>query len=127
MPIKREVCKSQDPPYLPEYEYFLGDFLFLGMPAYGLSEERLVAQLGEWIDLSLNYKVPPSLLLLSRTLYSIDTLIPPTQKIASAISALPEKAASAATAVIGEREGKIRNVIRLEQIKEEERKVRFSL
>lgn len=95
-----------------------------GMPAYGLSEERLVAQLGEWIDLSLNYKVPPSLLLLSRTLYSIDTLIPPTQKIASAISALPEKAASAATAVIGEREGKIRNVIRLEQIKEEERKIK---
>ena len=102
-------------------------FFCIGMPAYGLSEERLVAQLGEWIDLSLNYKVPPSLLLLSRTLYSIDTLIPPTQKIASAISALPEKAASAATAVIGEREGKIRNVIRLEQIKEEERKVRFSL
>ena len=92
------------------------------MSAFGLSEERLKAQLGEWIDLSLNYKVPPSLLLLSRTLYNIDTLAP-TQKIASAISALPEKAASATTATIGEREGKIRNVIRLEQIRDEERKV----
>ena len=75
-----------------------------GMPAFGLSEERLKAQLGEWIDLSLNYKVPPSLLLLSRTLYNIDNLAP-TQKIASAISALPEKAASATSATIGEREG----------------------
>ena len=75
-----------------------------GMPAFGLSEERLKAQLGEWIDLSLNYKVPPSLLLLSRTLYNIDNLAP-TQKIASAISALPEKAATATTATIGEREG----------------------
>lgn len=76
-----------------------------GMPAFGLSEERLKAQLAEWIDLSLNYKVPPSLLLLSRTLYNIDNLAP-TQKIASAISALPEKAASATSASIGEREGK---------------------
>merc|ERR1712172_254452 len=80
------------------------------------------AQLGEWIDLSLNYKVPPSLLLLSRTLYNIDNLAP-TQKIASAISALPEKAATATTATIGEREGKIRNVDRLERIKEEQRKI----
>jgi len=93
-----------------------------GMPAFGLSEERLKAQLGEWIDLSLNYKVPPSLLLLSRTLYNIDNLAP-TQKIASAISALPEKAASATSATIGEREGKIRNVDRLEQIKDEQRKI----
>merc|ERR1711971_760195 len=80
------------------------------------------AQLGEWIDLSLNYKVPPSLLLLSRTLYNIDNLAP-TQKIASAISALPEKAATATTATIGEREGKIRNVDRLERIKEEQAKI----
>ena len=93
-----------------------------GMPAFGLSEDRLKAQLGEWIALSLNYKVPPSLLLLSRTLYNVDNLAP-TQKIASAISALPEKAASATSATIGEREGKIRNVVRLEQIREEERKI----
>jgi LETM1 and EF-hand domain-containing protein 1, mitochondrial len=39
------------------------------------------------------------------------------------ISALPESAASATKAQIGEREGKIRNVERLEQIKEEQRKI----
>ena len=94
-----------------------------GMPAFGLSEERLKAQLGEWIDLSLNYKVPPSLLLLSRTFYNVDNMAP-TQKIAVAISALPEKAASATSASIGEREGKVRNIVKLEQILEEERKVR---
>lgn len=35
----------------------------------GVSEERLKAQLREWLELSLNDKVPPALLLLSRTLY----------------------------------------------------------
>lgn len=75
-----------------------------GMPAFGLSEERLKTQLQEWVVLSLTYKVPSSLLLLSRTLYNIDNLAL-TQKIASAISALPEKAASATSATIGEREG----------------------
>ncbi len=93
-----------------------------GMPAFGLSEERLRAQLSEWIDLSLNYQVPPSLLLLSRTLYNVDALAP-TQKIASAISALPASAASATSASIGEKEGKIRNVDRLEQIKQEQKKI----
>ena len=42
-----------------------------GMPAYGLAEEELKTQLGDWIDMSLKYKVPPSLLLLSRTLYTL--------------------------------------------------------
>ena len=42
-----------------------------GMPAYGLAEEELKTQLVDWIDMSLKYKVPPSLLLLSRTLYTL--------------------------------------------------------
>lgn len=42
-----------------------------GMPAFGLPEHRLKAQLGEWVDLSLNYKVPPSLLLLSRYIHLV--------------------------------------------------------
>ena len=66
--------------------------------------------------------MPPSLLLLSRTLFLPDTL-EPKAKIAATISALPESAASATSAQIGEREGKIRNVVRLEQIKEEQRKI----
>ncbi|CAI5452276.1 unnamed protein product [Caenorhabditis angaria] len=40
-----------------------------GMRAIGVSEERLKEQLVQWLELSLNDKVPPSLLLLSRTLY----------------------------------------------------------
>jgi LETM1 and EF-hand domain-containing protein 1 len=51
-------------------------------------------------------------------------MLDPTQKIASAISALPQSAASATSATIGEREGKIRNVDRLEQALEEERKIK---
>jgi hypothetical protein len=66
--------------------------------------------------------VPPSLLLLSRTLFLPETL-EPRAKIAASISALPESAASATSAQIGEREGKIRNVVRLEQIMEEQRKI----
>ena len=44
-------------------------------------------------------------------------------QLAATISALPESAATATKAQIGEREGKIRNVERLEQIKEEQRKI----
>uniref|UniRef100_A0A915JHQ8 Letm1 RBD domain-containing protein n=1 Tax=Romanomermis culicivorax TaxID=13658 RepID=A0A915JHQ8_ROMCU len=40
-----------------------------GMRAIGLSEERLRQQLNQWLELSFNEKVPPSLLLLSSTLY----------------------------------------------------------
>jgi predicted ATP-dependent serine protease len=68
------------------------------------------------------WQVPPSLLLLSRTLYLPETTQPQAQ-IAATISALPESAASATSAQIGEREGKIRNVVRLEQILQEQRKI----
>ena len=44
-------------------------------------------------------------------------------QIAATISALPESAAKKTTATIGEREGKIRNVVQLEVIKEEQRKI----
>lgn len=40
-----------------------------GMRALGLSQERLKDQLSKWLELSLNDKVPPSLLLLSRTMF----------------------------------------------------------
>lgn len=67
-------------------------------------------------------QVPPSLLLLSRTLYLPENLDPSAQ-LAATISALPESAASRTTAEIGIKEGKIRNVVRLEVIKEEQRKI----
>jgi LETM1 and EF-hand domain-containing protein 1 len=50
-----------------------------GMRALGLSEAALRRQLQEWLDLSQNAKVPPSLLLLSRTLYLSETAQPTEQ------------------------------------------------
>ena len=79
-------------------------------------------QLKDWLDLSLNAHVPPSLLLLSRTLYLPETIDPVT-KLGMSISALPEAAALRASAEIGIKEGKTRNVAKLEVIKEEQRKI----
>ena len=75
-----------------------------GMRALGLQKEQLVKQLKDWLDLSLNAQVPPSLLLLSRTLYLPETIDPVT-KLGMSISALPESAALRASAEIGMKEG----------------------
>lgn len=93
-----------------------------GMRAYGLSEASLRHQLEQWLDLSLNHNVPESLLLLSRTLYLPENL-DLTSKIAATIKVLPETTAAQATALIAEREGKVRNVMRLAIIKEEQKKI----
>ncbi|XP_066986705.1 mitochondrial proton/calcium exchanger protein isoform X2 [Macrobrachium rosenbergii] len=93
-----------------------------GMRAYGLSKERLQSQLNQWLDLSLNEKVPPSLLLLSRTLYLPEN-VRPSDTLAATISTLPEEVATRTKAAIGKREGKIDNLTRLEIIKAEERKI----
>ena len=67
-----------------------------GMRAYGLTEERLQDQLKNWLDLSLNERVPPSLLLLSRTLYLPEN-IPATDTLAATISTLPEEVSVSVT------------------------------
>lgn len=59
------------------------------MRAYGISEDKLKAQLSQWLNLSVNEKVPPSLLLLSRALMLPDT-ITPTDQLKATISALPD-------------------------------------
>lgn len=74
------------------------------MRAYGVSEQRLRAQLNQWLDLSLNEKVPPSLLLLSRALMLPET-IPTSDKLKATISALPETIVKQTQAAIGEKEG----------------------
>ncbi|XP_076257975.1 leucine zipper and EF-hand containing transmembrane protein 1 isoform X2 [Rhynchophorus ferrugineus] len=94
-----------------------------GMRAYGVSEERLRSQLNQWLDLSLNEKVPPSLLLLSRALMLPET-IPTTDKLKATISSLPETIMKHTQAAIGEKEGKIDNKIRAELLKEEEKKIK---
>ena len=93
-----------------------------GMRALGLTKEQLEKQIKGWLDLSLNAKVPPSLLLLSRTLYLPQNLDPIAQ-LAATISALPESAASRVSAEIASKEGKVRNVDKLEVIKEEQKKI----
>merc|ERR1719270_1466666 len=50
-----------------------------GMRALGLTKDKLVQQLKQWIELSTNEKVPPSLLLLSRTLYLPESVDPASQ------------------------------------------------
>ncbi|XP_053679681.1 mitochondrial proton/calcium exchanger protein [Anopheles nili] len=94
-----------------------------GMRAYGASEERLKTQLQEWINLSLNEKVPPSLLLLSRALMLPEN-ITTSDKLKATISSLPDSVATVTKAAIGEREGKIDNKTKIEVIKEEERKIK---
>jgi LETM1 and EF-hand domain-containing protein 1 len=93
-----------------------------GMRAYGHTADDLRRQLQQWLDLSLNANIPPSLLLLSRTLF-LPEHIPATAQIAATISALPQSTATQTSAQIGEREGKVRNVVQLEVIKEEQRKI----
>lgn len=94
-----------------------------GMRAYGISEERLKVQLQEWINLSLNEKVPPSLLLLSRALM-LPEHVEVGEKLKATLAALPETVATQTKAVIGEREGKIDNKTKIEIIKEEQRKIK---
>lgn len=93
-----------------------------GMRAIGITKEKLRQQLNQWIELSTNEQVPPSLLLLSRTLF-LPAAVDPATQIAAAVSALPETAATGAKAKIGEREGKIENATRLELIKAEQVKI----
>ncbi|XP_044735836.1 mitochondrial proton/calcium exchanger protein [Chrysoperla carnea] len=94
-----------------------------GMRAYGMSEEALRKQLRQWIDLSLNHKVPPSLLLLTRALMLPET-VPPGDQLKTTICTLPENIITQTKAAIGEKEGKIDNKVKLELIKEEERKMK---
>ncbi|XP_031633656.1 mitochondrial proton/calcium exchanger protein [Contarinia nasturtii] len=97
-----------------------------GMRAYGISEEQLKLQLGEWINLSLNEKVPPSLLLLSRAMMLPED-IPTAEKLKASISSLPDAAAIQTRAAIGEREGKIDNKTQIEIIRDEQRKIKEEL
>jgi LETM1 and EF-hand domain-containing protein 1 len=94
-----------------------------GMRAYGLTEKRLRQQLTQWLNLSLNEKVPPSLLLLSRA-FSFTENIPTSDLLKKAISALPDSVGVSTKADISERDGAIDNKAKLEAIKEEERKVK---
>ncbi|XP_024936306.1 mitochondrial proton/calcium exchanger protein isoform X2 [Cephus cinctus] len=93
-----------------------------GMRAYGMPENKLRDQLSQWLDLSLNKKVPPSLLLLSRALMVSET-IPMSDKLKATISALPDAVVARTKGAIGEKEGKMDHRTNIEIIKLEERRI----
>lgn len=94
-----------------------------GMRALGVAEDRLRTQLEQWLELSLNEKIPPSLLLLSRVLYLPESL-PAADQLKATIQSLPIGVGTEAKYKIGETEGKIDNKTRLELIKQEEAAIR---
>lgn len=89
-----------------------------GMRALGVSEDRLKEQLKQWLELSLNDKVPPSFLLLSRTLYLSEDL-PFTDRLKTLVQSLPDGIAEHTRQRLTELEGgKIDHKARLELIKQ---------
>ncbi|GAB1864426.1 Mitochondrial proton/calcium exchanger protein [Camponotus japonicus] len=92
------------------------------MRAYGLPESRLREQLSLWLDLSLNKKVAPSLLLLSRALMIPETMAV-SDKLKATISALPDAVVAHTKGAIGEKEGIMDHKTKIEIIKMEERKI----
>lgn len=94
-----------------------------GMRALGVSEERLKAQLQQWLTLHLEKNIPTSLLLLSRALYLPDNLSAE-QQIEATLTELTQKAPSTADEAklkAAELAGEdVDNKTRLEIIKKEE-------
>lgn len=93
-----------------------------GMRALGVSEIRLKSQLLQWLDLSLNEKVPPSLLLLSRALYLPDSDVTSDQ-LKVTIASLPESVVAQTRDAISQRRGKIDNEARILALKLEEERI----
>ena len=92
------------------------------MRAYGMSEQKLREQLLQWLDLSLDKKVPPSLLLLSRALMVPDT-VSMTDKLKATMSSLPDTVITKTKGAIREKEGKLDYATNIELIKIEEKKI----
>jgi LETM1 and EF-hand domain-containing protein 1 len=96
-----------------------------GMPALGLSEEKLRKQLEQWLDLHINRKIPITLLVLSRALYISDSLAPE-DIIKTTLSSLPKSIEDATIAKVSELSGaKVDNQIKLELLKQEEIEIKL--
>src|SRR5690606_208005 len=94
-----------------------------GMRALGISEDRLKSQLSQWLELSLNERISPSLLLLSRVLYLPEN-IPPADQLKATIQALPQEVGTETRYKIGETEGKIDNRTKIELLRQEEEAIK---
>ncbi|KFD52100.1 hypothetical protein M513_07082 [Trichuris suis] len=75
-----------------------------GMRALGLPASRLRSQLAQWLALSLNEQVPPSLLLLSSTLY-LPEEVPFSNRLKTIISTLPSHIADEAKLKLADIDG----------------------
>ena len=89
---------------------------------HAVSEIRLKSQLRQWLDLSMDSKVPPSLLLLSRALYLPEN-VSTTEQLQATIASLPESVAAQTTDSISQRRGKINNQARIEALRVEQAKI----
>lgn len=88
-----------------------------GMRSVGLSEQRLKQQLSQWLELSMNEQVPPSLLLLSSTLYLPDE-ISFSDRLTTLMKSLPAHLSDEVKVKLAELEGeKVDNKTRLELVK----------
>lgn len=87
-----------------------------------VSEIRLKSQLRQWLDLSMDSKVPPSLLLLSRALYLPEN-VSTTEQLQATIASLPASVAAQTTDSISQRRGKINNQARIEALLVEQAKI----
>ncbi|GBN53384.1 Mitochondrial proton/calcium exchanger protein [Araneus ventricosus] len=95
-----------------------------GMRALGITQERLKSQLEKWLELSLQENIPPSLLLLSRTLFLSDKL-PAADQLKVTLSSLSETATTETKLKIGEMEGKVDNKTKLDLIKKQEEEIKI--
>uniref|UniRef100_T1IV40 Letm1 RBD domain-containing protein n=1 Tax=Strigamia maritima TaxID=126957 RepID=T1IV40_STRMM len=93
-----------------------------GIRAIGYSDTEMRSQLNNWLDLSLKRDIPPSLLLLTRAM-AITDVMPGVEELAATIKELPATLGTQAEASLGEMEGKVDNKIRLQLVKEEEKKI----
>ncbi|CEF70026.1 LETM1-like domain-containing protein [Strongyloides ratti] len=95
-----------------------------GMRALGISERRLRRQLSQWLDLSLNSKIPPTMLLLSRALYFPEHM-DFAKRMKILLSELPKEVADEMSQKLTEIEGgKIDYGARLQLIKTLEEKIK---
>uniref|UniRef100_A0A0N4ZM44 Letm1 RBD domain-containing protein n=1 Tax=Parastrongyloides trichosuri TaxID=131310 RepID=A0A0N4ZM44_PARTI len=95
-----------------------------GMRALGVSETRLRRQLKQWLDLSLNSKIPPTMLLLSRALYFPEHMNF-TRRMKILLNELPKEVADDMAQKMTEIEGgKVKYEQRLELIKKLEETIK---
>ncbi|XP_074642155.1 mitochondrial proton/calcium exchanger protein-like isoform X2 [Tubulanus polymorphus] len=95
-----------------------------GMRSLGVSDERMVQQLQQWIKLHMDDDIPASLLLLSRAMYLPEDISPEDQ-LKQTIAVLPDSTADKAKVKIAEITGDaVDNLTKLNLIKQEEEAIK---